>query len=391
MSFAQYILNTHVIFGAGSISALAGIVKESTDGGLVAIITDDETGGSQLDSLQQVLPTPVADSKEFPRQIFKVLSDSLTIASMTKLAAELNELGVRGLLAIGGDGAMYLAKGVAAMMATPGIANLNNANQRGSTKVFCIPTSPGTGSELVSEVILNEVAEPTAPQVYRGAGLAPDWTFYDSKLIANTPGNLLLEKAAAGLCQAIEAFVAVGSNEVTEALASNAAKSLGLMQIRPEGGHDQDLLSKATNGTMLAALARQNAAYGAAQGLALWFAADGQNQQKGKYGKYAALAAALLPLVMRYNMPESHEKYAMLAGIWGLGGRGDSVDQAAQAIRHIMNFNRRVGIPSQLRAFGFAKEALGEAVAHAQRAGLLEGNPRPVNNGTLTAVLEEGW
>ena len=67
------------------------------------------------------------------------------------------------------------------------------------------------------------------------------------------------------------------------------------------------------------------------------------------------------------------------------------MDQAAQAIRHIMNFNRRIGIPSQLRAFGFAKEALGEAVAHAQRAGLLEGNPRPVNNGTLTAVLEEGW
>ena len=113
---------------------------------------------------------------------------------------------------------MYLAKNVAAMMATPGITNLDNANKSGLIKVFCIPTNPGTGSELISEVILAGAEKMTDLHICRGAGLAPDWTVYDTQLIAITPSNLILEKAAAGLCQAIEALVAAGSNEVTDAL-----------------------------------------------------------------------------------------------------------------------------------------------------------------------------
>lgn len=414
MSFAQYSLITQVIFGEGSVSALADIVKESTNSGQVAIITDDETCISQLDFLQQALRNlddntnnSVLDdnphTKGSPRPVFKAAND-LTMETVAQVASELNECAKRGLglIAIGGDYAMYLAKSVAAMMATPGITNLNNANKSGLIKVFCIPTNPGTGSELISEVILTGAEKPVNLHICRAAGLAPDWTVYDTQLIAITPGNLVLEKAAAGLCQAIEALVAVGSSEVTEALAISAAKNLGLIQNRFDGGcsYDRELLCRVTNGTMLAALARQNAAHGAAQGLARWFTAGGQGQDQGQdqgqgqgrqRGRYAALAAALLPLVMRYNMPQSHEKYAILAGIWGLGSRGDSVDQAAQAIRHIMNFNRRAGIPAQLRAFGFAKEVIVEAVEQARIAGLLEGNPRPVNSGAFAAVLEEGW
>jgi len=69
--------------------------------------------------------------------VFKA-ADNLTMESVTQLTSELNGRAARGLnlIAIGGDCSMYLAKSVAAMMATPGITNLDNANKSGLIKVW---------------------------------------------------------------------------------------------------------------------------------------------------------------------------------------------------------------------------------------------------------------
>jgi alcohol dehydrogenase class IV len=425
LTYALYALNTQVIFGEGSIPALTKKVKELANSGSVAIITDDDTGSNQLDFLQCALSDPSSSSnitfdstpssihtesnlsntpdnskgspslKPVPQSLIFQADRDLTIAEAEQLTSELSNRAVRYLIAIGGDCAMNLAKSVAAMLNAPGITNFSNIEKSGLVKVICIPTNPGTGAELVSEVIRTETETSGHQQIYHGAGLAPDWTVYDIQLISMTPDNLIREKVAAGLCQAVEALVSAKSNEVTDALAISAAKNLGLLQNRLEVGcnSDRELLSKVTNGAMLAALARQSAGHGAAQALARWITGTDCGLERLGQGqkRYAALAAAFLPLVMRYNMPQSHEKYAVLAGIWGMGSRGDTVDQAAQAIRHIMNVNRRAGIPAQLRAFGFDKALLAEAVECTENIGLMEGNPRPVNNRMLVSILEEGW
>ena len=244
------------------------------------------------------------------------------------------------IIAIGGGSSMDAAKGMWLFYEQPDV-NFDDLKQKfmdirkrafrypelgKKSKLVCIPTTSGTGSEVTPFAVITDKEE-NKKYPLTDYYLTPTVAIVDPALTMSLPASITADTGMDVLTHATEAYVSTLASDFTDGLALQAIKMVFeyLPRAVANGKNDPEAREKMHNAATLAGMAFANAFLGMNQSLAHKIGAE-------FHVPHGRTNAILLPYVIRYNgtKPEkpgvwpkynyykADEKYAELARLIGL-------------------------------------------------------------------------
>lgn len=244
------------------------------------------------------------------------------------------------IIAIGGGSSMDAAKGMWLFYEQPDV-NFDDLKQKfmdirkrafrypelgKKSKLVCIPTTSGTGSEVTPFAVITD-REEGKKYPLADYSLTPTIAIVDPALTMSLPASITADTGMDVLTHATEAYVSTLANDYTDGLALQAIKMVFeyLPRAVNNGKNDPEAREKMHNAATIAGMAFANAFLGVNHSLAHKIGAE-------YHVPHGRANAILMPFVIRYNgtKPEkpgvwpkynyykADEKYCDLARIIGL-------------------------------------------------------------------------
>lgn len=300
------------------------------------------------------------------------------------VAKRAREEGCDGVLAIGGGSVLDTAKAVRALL-SQGERTLramlgSEWLTRGQPVPFVmVPTTSGTGSECTGVAVVQDDRSRLKQEIVSDQFL-PDVAVLDPRSTKSLPPRLTAASGMDALTHAIEAYVSVDANPVTDAAAIQSIKLIA-----------ENLRQAVANGANVKA--RENMAYASyLAGLAfnngnLGYVHAMAHQLGGQYDMAHGVSnAMLLPTVEEYNLISNPEKFRDIAVFMGKNVDGLSVMEAAHlAVDAMRELAEDVGIPSGLAQMGVKEEDFDLMATNALKDGNAFSNPR---KGTKQDIID---
>lgn len=283
-------------------------------------------------------------------EVFDEIPENPTIECVERTLATYRAAGCDGLVALGGGSVMDAAKAVAVLATHPGpIHDYFGRPERigpSIAKLIAVPTTAGSGSEVSRGAGIHPTAD--APgEGMTGPWLVPKTAICDPELTLTLPRFLTAATGLDALSHAVEGFLAKANNPVGDALAIDALRRvLAWLPRAVENGSDLE----ARWHMMLAAMQAMLHAKGLGSAHAIGNTLGDQGMHHG------VLVALALPTVLRSLEPRMSARMAQLAMAMGLG-EGQRPADAIEA------FNARLGMPKNLKEYGYRLPDPGRAAA----------------------------
>lgn len=286
------------------------------------------------------------------------------------------------LVAFGGGAAIDTAKAL--------VYFASGAHAFSHPPVFIvIPTTSGTGSEMTSFAVITDAEEKRKIALIDDIMYA-DVAILDPQLTISVPPAITANTGFDVLTHAIEAYVANGATDFTDAMACKAVE-LALAHLPRCYHYGANLTAREamSNASNMAGIAFNLGGLGMVHSMA--------HQLGGMYHIPHGLACALaLPAGIAYNSRDEKAaaKYADLAYKLGLAPRSLPAAQAVcllqgvlKALMADMGMPRRIGELPKGPDRSAYEQALSTMAAHAMEDRCLPGNPRPVDERTFEALF----
>lgn len=294
------------------------------------------------------------------------------------------------VVGLGGGSALDLAKLAAVLAENEGTVadylNLSGSlaiSRKGLPKIL-IPTTSGTGSEVTNISVLS--LETTKDVVVHDFLLA-DVAIVDPALTVSMPPKVTAATGIDALTHAVEAYISVNANAVTDGLALQAIRLIsGAIRTAVQNGEDQEARSAMSDGSFIAGLAFFNA--GVAGVHALAYPLGGQF-----HISHGESNAVLLPYVMDYIRPSCEERMKDIYGALGFAEEGLSAEQASmRCVDELHRLVKDVGIETTLQGFRIPESALeGLADAGADQKRILARSPMPLGRKEVYLIYKAAF
>ncbi len=277
------------------------------------------------------------------------------------------------IIALGGGSAMDAAKGMWLFYEHPEV-DFDDLKQKfmdirkrafkypelgRKSKLICIPTTSGTGSEVTPFAVISNKAE-NKKYPLADYSLTPTVAIVDAEFTTSLPAGVTADTGMDVLTHAIEAYVSVLANDYTDGLALQAIKLVFeyLPRAVKNGKNDLEAREKMHNASTIAGMAFANAFLGMNHSLA--------HKIGGVFHvPHGKANAILLPHVIRYNgtIPQklstwpkynyycAHEKFQQIAKLLGLPATTpqEGVESLAKAVDQL---GKNIGIDMNFAATG---------------------------------------
>jgi alcohol dehydrogenase class IV len=366
-----------VIVGPGQVAELPGILAGLGSRALVCTGATPARHADLLDGLN-----PVA--------VFAVAGEP-TVAVARAAVEVAREHNVDVVAAIGGGSAIDTAKAVAMLLGNSGdpldyleVIGAGQPITRRSVPCVAVPTTAGTGAEVTANATLAS-PEHGIKASLRSRLMLAAVALVDPELTVSCPPEVTAASGLDAFTQCLEPFVSVRATPVTDGLAREGLRraAAGLRAAYADG---TDLAARSDMAvcSLLGGMSLANAKLGAVHGLA------------GVIGGTVAVphgvacAALLAPVLaanvraLRERLPDSPAlgKYAEAARL--LTGEPDAT--IADGLEWIRETTSLLRIPG-LSAFGVQPEQAGDIAAKAARSSSMQGNPVPLTDEELRAIV----
>ena len=235
--------------------------------------------------------------------------------------------------------------------------------------VVCVNTTAGTASEVTRHCVITNT-DLNVKFVVVSCKNTPRVSINDPKLMVKKPASLTAATGMDALTHAVESYVSIGANPVTDACAIQAIKLIAkYLRIAVANGENLEARENMAYASLLAGMAFNNAGLGYVHAMA--------HQLGGFYDMAHGVAnAILLPHVERYNMISNLQKFADIAVFMGENIEGLSLRQAAEkAINSIVQLSKDIGIPSGLSEFNIEPDSFEKMAKYALKDGNALSNP----------------
>jgi alcohol dehydrogenase class IV len=296
------------------------------------------------------------------------------------------------VVAIGGGSAIDAGKAIAAAAANAGdlldyleVIGKGQALENPPYPFIAAPTTAGTGSEVTRNAVLGS-REHGVKVSLRSPLMLPRVAIVDPELTLGLPPATTASTGLDALTQLIEPYVSSRANAFTDSLCldgiRHASESLSLAY---RDGSDMNARTGMAYASLLGGLALANAGLGVVHG----FAAPIGGMFDAPHG---AVCAALLPAGMSANIaalraraPQSGalERYREIARI--LTKDRDAIPE--EGTEWVRNLTTQLAIPPLAR-YGMRGKDAAELAEKASRSNSMKGNPIPLTEAELTAVIE---
>ncbi|MDN6968800.1 iron-containing alcohol dehydrogenase [Oenococcus sp. UCMA 17063] len=296
--------------------------------------------------------------------------------------------GADSIITVGGGSAHDTGKGAGIIMTNgdditklAGIETLKNT----LPPLIAVNTTAGTGSELTRHaVITNE--ETHLKFVVVSWRNIPLVSFNDPTLMLDIPKGLTAATGMDAFVQAIEPYVSVDHNPITDSQCIQAIKLIeSSLREAVANGHNLEARTKMVEAEMLAGMAFNNANLGYVHAMA--------HQLGGQYdAPHGVCCALLLPYAEKYNLIADPERFAELARIMGENTRGLSTRDAAElSIKAMKQLSEDVGIPHSIKDIGAKPEDFDLMAENALKDGNAFSNPRKGTKEDIVKIFQEAY
>ncbi|MFT4109798.1 1-propanol dehydrogenase PduQ [Propionicimonas sp.] len=370
----RFQLTTTLCYGPDSLSALADL-----DGRRVLIITDSFLAATPL--MGQVRSALSAATVEVFDQVIPNPDVAAVAAGLRAFLA----FGPDALVALGGGSPIDTAKAVRKLALEQG--------HRADAGFYVIPTTSGTGSEVTSFAVVTD-PHSHAKLPLTSADMLPDVAILDPEAVATAPPRLVADSGMDAVSHAIEAYVALGHNDFSDALAEKALRIADTYLVRSyRSNTDLKAREHQHTGATMAGIAFQNSGLGIVHGLS--------HAIGGSFAvAHGRLNGILLPHVIEYNagvlgLRPSHvspvgRRYVSLAGAIGLTASSDR-NVVFGLVGWLERIRRELEMPASMTEAGIDagefRAAIPALAATARKDFCTSGNPVPATEGDLAGIL----
>jgi alcohol dehydrogenase class IV len=374
----EFATASRIVFGAGRVAELPAIVSGLGSRALACTGGSPGRHGELLAELGATAET------------FAVRGEPTVELARAGVAAARRH-GADVVVAVGGGAVIDAGKAIAMLLGNGGdpldyleVVGAGKAIALPSVPLVAVPTTAGTGAEVTANAVLASAGHGVKASL-RSPLMLPRVALVDPQLAASCPPAVTAASGLDALTQCLEPLVSVRANPVTDGLAAEGLRraATGLRAAYADG---QDLAARADMAAcaLLGGLSLANAKLGAVHGLA------------GVIGGMApvphgmACAALLAPVTeanvaaLRSGAPDHPAlgKYARAAQILA-GDPGAATEDGLAWIRETVTL---LGAP-RLGAFGVRPGQASEIAAKAARSSSMQGNPVPLGNDELRAIV----
>lgn len=329
-------------------------------------------------------------SKGWKTSIYTEVVPEPPLAVGEKLVAYTKEHQFDLVIGLGGGSALDLAKLAALLAAHEGEAadylNLTGSRQvsnKGLPKIL-IPTTSGTGSEVTDIAVLSLE---TTKDVVTHPFLLADVAIVDPALTVSLPPKVTAATGIDALTHAVEAYVSVNANPVTDALALQAIRLIsGSIRTAVEDGENKQARSDMSYGSYLAGLAFFNA--GVAGVHALAYPLGGQF-----HISHGESNAVLLPYVMGYIRSSCEIRMKDILEAMAVSSNHLSREEASyKCVEELKRLVADVHIPLNLKGFGITEDALGRLADDGiKQQRILARSPMPLGRDDIFAIYQSAF
>lgn len=355
-----------LITGSGSAASVGAEISKL--GKTKALIVTDEIllKLGTLDGIKQSL-----EEANIGYEIFCDIKGEPTDTYVTEGLKIFKDSGSDIIIACGGGSPIDTAKAISIMATNPGSINdyigIGNVKEDGVPMV-AIPTTAGTGSEVSIFTIITDTAK-DVKMLIGSPQLMPRISLVDPLLTLNMPKGLTAAVGVDALTHAIEAYVSVKAQPMTDLLALEAIRLLA-GNLRQAWANGQNVTARENTmmGSMLAGLAFSNASVALVHGM---------SRPIGAYFHvpHGISNAVLLGPVMDFSLVGNPARYKDVAEAMGEDVEGltdmEGAKIAAEAVKELI---ADLEIPS-LSKLGVDKEKLDKHAAQMAKDAIASGSP----------------
>ncbi|QIG06698.1 L-threonine dehydrogenase [Proteus sp. ZN5] len=257
------------------------------------------------------------------------------------------------VISLGGGSPHDCAKGIALVASNGGkIADYEGVDrsEKPQLPLISINTTAGTASEMTRFCIITDTARHIKMAIV-DKNVTPLLSVNDSELMIGMPKGLTAATGMDALTHAVEAYVSIAANPITDACALKAVTMISesLRKVVDNGG-DAQARENMAYAQFLAGMAFNNASLGYVHAMA--------HQLGGFYNlPHGVCNAVLLPHVQAYNIQAAAGRLKDIAQAMGVDVSAMSDEQGAKAcIEEIRKMAKDVGIPAGLKELGVKEE-----------------------------------
>ncbi|MDQ0243715.1 alcohol dehydrogenase class IV [Bacillus fengqiuensis] len=379
----KYFMPTRVECGKGISEKTGEMVKElGVD--RVLIVTDKGVRAANL--LEGIEKSFLAVNLDY--EIYDEVEPNPSAETIHRGVDYLKQHKSDAVLAVGGGSSIDTAKGIAAMATNPG--HILNYEGVGKIKVpplpiIAIPTTAGTGSETTNSTVVTN-KETSFKLGVLSPLLFPTLAILDPTLTLHLPQEITAATGMDALTHAIESYTSKAANPVSQAFAMQAIKMIGENLTKAYFvGTDIESREKMLEASMLAGVAFSQSRLGNVHAISHTFG--------GVFNIPHGIAnAALLPFVMKFNLRACADQYKDIAIALGKDVSGLTALQAAdKAIETVIEMNRAMNIPLNIKELGVSLDYLPKLVADSMRSGNVHINPRLTKPADIQLIIEKAY
>jgi alcohol dehydrogenase class IV len=295
------------------------------------------------------------------------------------------------ILGLGGGSPLDAAKAISAMTANEGkISDYKGTDklQKRGAPIIAIPTTAGTGSEVTRYLAITDPAT-SVKMLITSPHIIPDVAIVDPVLTVSCPQGLTAATGIDALTHAIEAYVSVKANPLSDMFALQAVNLLaGNLRAAWANGNNLKSREKVMIGAMYAGIAFCNSSVALVHGMSRPIGAN-------FHIAHGISNAAILGTVMDFSYIGNAARYADLAEAMGNEVHGLSeMEGARTAVDSVKELIANLEIPT-LKGLGLDKkkiEALAQKMAEdAIASGSPGNNPRIATAEEIAGLYLEAY
>ena len=373
-----------VISGRGS-SENIGTLLKGQGYNRIFLVTDSVLW--EIGALEKIIKSLKSEGLEFEK--YDELPSEPTTDYISEGTDRFLHSGADSILAVGGGTPIDTAKGISVMAANPGSITdytIPNSIPKSGIPVVAVPATAGTGSEVTIYTVITDT-ETDNKLLFTSPYLMPKTAVLDPLLTLTMPKSLTAATGLDALTHAIEAYVSVKSQPMTDLLALSAIKLLTANLPRAwKDGNDIDAREKNLLAAHQAGLAFGNASVALVHGM---------SRPIGAYFHIAhgVSNAVLLGPVTEFSISGNYSRYADIVEAMGIDTEGmDSQEGAKTAANAIKDIIKNLEVPTLIE-LGVDKTrflaVIPEMIEAALASGSPANNPRIATKEEMTGIYRE--
>jgi len=327
--------------------------------------------------------------------LFSEVPVDSSIEVVNQIAALFRQRQCDSIVAVGGGSVIDTAKGVNIVVSeeTDDLMTLMGAEtlQQSLKPLIVVPTTAGTGSEATRVAVIAD-PERQVKLAFTSHKLIPDVAILDPRMTCTLPPFLTAATGMDALTHALEAYVGLQKNPLSDACAVAAIELI--RDNLPEAmtqGEDRQVRLALANAALLAGVAFSNSMVGIVH-------AVGHALGAVCHLPHGVAMALLLPFGMEYNLEKRAACYGALllplagADEFAATPASERPAAAVAAVRALLQqLQQQCGLPCSLQEAGVKREQFATIVDKALDDGALLFNPVEADRKDLLALLQQAW